>query len=755
MKKKSLFDLLCQNHTLLEAWKSVKQKGSAGGIDGMSIELFDTQLDTNLQKIRQELIAGTWQPEPYLRISIPKKNKEKRQLGLLSIKDKIVQQAIKQLIEPRFEKAFVSNSYGYRPGKGHSKAVRFARFCCQNKAYPYVLRLDIDNYFDTIDHELLFRRIYPLIADEEVFRLIQLCIKMGMVNKQLKWNEICKGVPQGAVLSPMLANYYLHAFDQFVLSRTKMYVRYADDFIILCQTQEKAETLLAECSEFLKVRLKLQLNEPVISEVKEGFEFLGITIDNRQLSISPEKHKKLTERIRILEWTGRSFCEQGLDGLKGIQNYYMPLLPQEYLSALDNELLNRIRQIISEQWINIPNKSALTEALKAIPFFAEENVLQKSRLKAELLDLYLQKRSEQTRQKNESKNKKLIDQRKRQYRQKENESSELVINTYGTSIGVNHAGISIRIMGKKHPLPAGRNLKHITILCEGVSISSNALAYCMKNQIGIDLFTATGKHTGSFLSNRYLHTSLWNKQAEMSVAEKSLLAVSLITGKIRNQMNLIKYFHKYHKDGSETLKQKYEDCIPKMKCILAEIRLLAGNDKDYAEKLMALEARSAELYWGYIQELTKDDEIGFTHRERLGANDLFNCLLNYGYAILYARIWRAVLFRKLNPTNSVMHAGQLGKPTLVYDIIEVFRAQAVDRVVISLVQKKEPLKIKQGLLDAETRKLLVKNLTERFNRYEKYRGNEHRFCDIINLQIKEIAEFVEHKTKYKPYIAKW
>lgn len=150
----------------------------------------------------------------------------------------------------------------------------------------------------------------------------------------------------------------------------------------------------------------------------------------------------------------------------------------------------------------------------------------------------------------------------------------------------------------------------------------------------------------------------------MSVVEKSLLAVSLITGKIRNQMNLIKYFHKYHKDGSETLKQKYEDCIPKMKCILAEIRLLAGNDKDYAEKLMALEARSAELYWGYIQELTKDDEIGFTHRERLGANDLFNCLLNYGYAILYARIWRAVLFRKLNPTNSVMHAGQLGKPNI-------------------------------------------------------------------------------------------
>lgn len=250
MGKPTLFNTLCQERTLLAAWKTVKQKGSSGGIDGMSVELFDEQLDVQLAQLKQELLAGTWQPEPYLRISIPKKDRERRILGLLCIKDKIVQQAIKQLIEPRFEKVFVSNSYGYRPGKGHAKAVRFAKFCCQNKQFQYVLRLDIDNYFDTINHEILFRRTFPLVADEEVFRLVQLCVKMGMVNKQLKWNEIIQGVPQGAVLSPLLANYYLHAFDQFVLSRTKLYVRYADDFLIGCQSKEEADSLLAECTAF-------------------------------------------------------------------------------------------------------------------------------------------------------------------------------------------------------------------------------------------------------------------------------------------------------------------------------------------------------------------------------------------------------------------------------------------------------------------------------------------------------------------------
>ena len=134
---------------------------------------------------------------------------------------------------------------------------------------------------------------------------------------------------------------------------------------------------------------------------------------------------------------------------------------------------------------------------------------------------------------------------------------------------------------------------------------------------------------------------------------------------------------------------------------------------------------------------------------------MVNSLLNYGYAILYARIWRAVLFRKLNPTESIIHAPQPGKPTFVYDIIELFRVQAVDRVVISLIQKKEPLSLHQGLLDEDTKKLLVQNLAERMNRYEEYRGKECRLCDIINLQVKEIADYIANRTTYKPYIAKW
>ena len=123
--------------------------------------------------------------------------------------------------------------------------------------------------------------------------------------------------------------------------------------------------------------------------------------------------------------------------------------------------------------------------------------------------------------------------------------------------------------------------------------------------------------------------------------------------------------------------------------------------------------------------------------------------------MIYPRVWQALLLRKLNPVVSVIHVPQQGKPTFVYDVVELFRAQAVERVVISLIQKKEPLKITDGKLGDETRKLLVRNILERLNRYEKYRGVEMRLADIINAQALEIANFIDKGATYRPYVAKW
>ena len=130
-----------------------------------------------------------------------------------------------------------------------------------------------------------------------------LSVKMGVVSKKLKWNDVQTGIPQGAVLSPLLANLYLHSFDQFILYRKISYVRYADDFIILCESQQQARALLSETSQYLSDKLKLTLNEPNISEINSGFEFLGITLKKHNISISANKKTELIERIHSLDFT--------------------------------------------------------------------------------------------------------------------------------------------------------------------------------------------------------------------------------------------------------------------------------------------------------------------------------------------------------------------------------------------------------------------------------------------------------------------
>lgn len=178
------FNTLCSRQILNQAWKIVKTKNSHGGIDGLSIADFDSRYNDLLDTILSELKEGSWKPFPYQKVQIPKNDGEKRNLGLLSVKDKVVQEAIKLLIEPMIDTLFANNNYGYRPGRGHYKAVRRTLFECGQKTSQVVLRLDIDDFFDTVDHSILFHRLYQVLHDEELNRLIQLCVRMGRVNSR-------------------------------------------------------------------------------------------------------------------------------------------------------------------------------------------------------------------------------------------------------------------------------------------------------------------------------------------------------------------------------------------------------------------------------------------------------------------------------------------------------------------------------------------------------------------------------------------
>jgi CRISPR-associated endonuclease Cas1 len=229
----------------------------------------------------------------------------------------------------------------------------------------------------------------------------------------------------------------------------------------------------------------------------------------------------------------------------------------------------------------------------------------------------------------------------------------------------------------------------------------------------------------------------------------------IIDAKLRNQLHLVKYFHKYHKAGFENLLMKYEELCAFYDHFKTFIKTQNKGDKEFIVALVAQEAQGALKYWAYIHELLLDDQVGFEKREHKGATDLVNCMLNYGYAILYSRVWQALLAAKLNPFDSIIHVRQAGKPTFVYDVVEMFRSQVVDRVVIALIQKGHSLGVKNNLLTDDTKKLLAGSVLDRLNRYEKFRGEEISLEQIIRRQAYDIANWIDHNKEYKPYVAKW
>lgn len=757
MASNSMFHTLCLDATLQAAWKQVKGKNSAGGIDGVSLAEFERNLYQNLQSIADDLKNGSWKPQPYLQIEVPKKRTdEMRKLGLLSIRDKIVQHGIKSLIEGRAERLFVGNSYGYRKGKGATKAIRRTMAECNMKKNQWVLRLDIDDFFDTVDHAILNARLNALLNNEpEIVRLIMLVIKMGKVSAAGNWVEATQGVPQGAILSPILANLYLHSFDQFVLYRKLSYVRYADDFIILCETKEQAENILLDATKYLQNKLKLSLNEPIISELKSGFEFLGVTIQKHQISVSTEKRNELLERIATLEFEACGFSPKSLKTWEGLCNYYAQLLPQSNLEELDKSLYNRFCLLIEENHKRFVNKSTLQRALGSVAFLSKQYNLDKKKLVTELLDFYLEKKGGEHTKQSTSENQKIIRSRKLEYRKKEAEGSELLVNKPGTFIGLTNRGITVKEKGKVLSQQSIINLSHIVITGKGVSMSSNLLDYCMANKIPIDFFDNQGAHIGSFLSPKFMEDTLWLRQSQASIEVRMKLALNIITGKLKNQFNLIKYFHKYHKKQYTSLGEKYLSLEEWINHYLEFRKNCDLSSPELVVKLRSYESQAAVRYWAYIRELFVDDQIAFEKREHKGATDIVNCMLNYGYAILYVRVWQALLSAKLNPYDSVIHVSQSNKPTFVYDVVELFRSQVVDRIVISMVQKGVDLKLNKGILSDNTRQLLAKNVMERLNRYEKYRGTEMKMQQIIVKQAMEISSYFKDGVLYRPYIAKW
>jgi RNA-directed DNA polymerase len=351
----SLIDKVHAPATLAAAWEKVQANAGAAGVDGQSIERFEQGEQEYLAELAMAVREDSYRPQPIRRVEIPKGDGRTRPLGIPAVKDRIVQTAVKLVIEPIFEATFHPASYGFRPGRGCLDALREVAQLLAD-GHPFVVDADFASYFDTIPHDLLMRRVEERISDGRVLALLRGWLKQDILHEMERWTPT-QGTPQGAVISPLLANIYLHPLDELMAAQGYRMVRYADDFVVLCKSREEATAALAQIGAWVTANgLRLHPDKTHVGDWRqpgEGFDFLGYRFEAGQRLVREKSLNRFKDRIR--EKTRRTRGDSlarviaSLNPmLRGWFGYFKHAHPSTF-EALDGYIRRRLRAMLRKQ----------------------------------------------------------------------------------------------------------------------------------------------------------------------------------------------------------------------------------------------------------------------------------------------------------------------------------------------------------------------------------------------------------------------
>ena len=354
----SLLERVLHRDNLNAAYKRVKQNGGAAGVDGMTVDEMLPYLKEHKEVLLASIRNGKYKPQPVRRVEIPKPDGGVRLLGVPTVIDRMIQQALVQVLQPIFEATFSDNSFGFRPKRSAHQALKKAKEYYE-QGYTRVVDLDLAKYFDTVNHDLLTGMVREQIKDEAVILLIRKFLRSGVMTNGLL-SPTKEGTPQGGNLSPLLSNIYLTSFDRLLESRGHKFVRYADDCNIYVKSNRAAERVMTSCTKYLEEKLKLKVNQEKSqtgSPLK--LKFLGFSLykirketgirpHQRSVNRFKEKVRQITSRKR-----GRAIG-QVLHELKvfttGWLGYYSIADMRDRISALNQWIRRRIRMYLWKQW---------------------------------------------------------------------------------------------------------------------------------------------------------------------------------------------------------------------------------------------------------------------------------------------------------------------------------------------------------------------------------------------------------------------
>lgn len=308
------------------AWRAVRANRGAAGIDKVSVRMFEKSLQPNLDRILRELKDGSFRPMPGRRVYILKAPGKFRPLGIPAVRDRIAQEVLRRLLSPLFERRFHDDSYGFRPGRSAHQAVERV-LELHRRRYTYVLDADIKGCFDHISHQAVMSELARVVADGNILRLVEKFLRAGVLEDGTV-RSTREGTPQGGVFSPLLANIALNVLDQFLEEHGYHFVRYADDFVVLCRTEAQAKEALALIRPLLADRLGLELSpeKTVVTKFRDGFTFLGFDISSWSVKIRSKSVENFKTKVRSLTQRSHNLDETVIEKLnaviRGTANYF-------------------------------------------------------------------------------------------------------------------------------------------------------------------------------------------------------------------------------------------------------------------------------------------------------------------------------------------------------------------------------------------------------------------------------------------------
>jgi RNA-directed DNA polymerase len=349
----SLIDKVYRPENLQVAFARVKANRGAAGIDGVSVAMFERDLTANLERLARELREGRYRPQGVRRVWIPKPGKQElRPLGIPTVRERVVQTALRNVLEPIFERDFAEHSYGFRPGRGCKDALRRVD-ALLHKGYTWVVDADLKGYFDSIPHGALMARVKAKVVDGRVLELLEAYLGQKVLDGLKEWTPEA-GSPQGAVISPLLSNIYLDPLDQSMANAGSEMVRYADDFVVLCRSEKEAREALEALQEWTQAQgLRLHSDKTRIVDAAQagGFDFLGYHFERGKHWPTRKSLAKLKDAIRPLTRRLHGHSLEALVArlnpkLRGWYVYFQHSRPAHVMKTVDGWVRQRLRHII-------------------------------------------------------------------------------------------------------------------------------------------------------------------------------------------------------------------------------------------------------------------------------------------------------------------------------------------------------------------------------------------------------------------------